>query len=222
VQLLTNVLFAYLFVTAPVVIWRWGFSGTWLWLVLGLLACTLPTAILFHRAHKHFVPLAEDDRFTGFLLVLLSPATAVRAHDMLSRHLLETFHPLTVAKVFCAEKVLAQFARTVLRELHYPALPLCPTSEPEAQQTERFWRSLVRAEVESCLNRWHLKPAELLQPPSPTDSTCLSYCPRCHAQFTSSSGECSDCGGLALQPFSSKSAPARALARPDENCPTSA
>jgi hypothetical protein len=221
-QVLTNVLFAYLFLAAPVVIWRWGFSDAWLWLVLGLLACTLPTAMLFQRAHRHFFPLEEDERFTGFLLVLLSPATAVRAHDLLSRQLLETFHPLAVVKVFCTQNLLAQFARTVLRELHYPALPLCPRSEPTAQRTEQFWRSLVRTEVESCLNRWHLKPAELLLPPLPTDSTCLSYCPRCQAQFTSASGECADCGGLPLLPFSSKSVATEALARPEKpesNCP---
>src|SRR5262249_11094698 len=100
--------------------------------------------------------------------------------------------------------------------------PLWPRSEPAAQGTEHFWRSLVRVEVESCLNRWHLQPAELLQPPSATDSTCLSYCPRCHAQFTSASGECSDCGGLPLLPFSGKSPPARAVARPEGNCPRTA
>jgi hypothetical protein len=220
-QMLTNVLFAYLFLAAPAIAWHWEFAHTWVWLVLGLIAWTLPAALLFHRAHKHFFPSAEDERFTGFLLVLLSPATAARAHDLISRHVLETFHPLAMAKVFCTEDELAQFARMVLRELHYPALPQSPRSEL-AERAESFWRALVRAEVESCLKRWQLKPEELLQAPLPTDPTCVSFCPRCHAQFTTAEGQCSDCGGVLLVPFSGAAARTGTLARAEEKAASSA
>src|SRR5438445_7773993 len=43
----------------------------------------------FRRMHKLFYLKAEDDRFTHFLTILLSPATTIRAHDALSRPLLE-------------------------------------------------------------------------------------------------------------------------------------
>jgi hypothetical protein len=44
-----------------------------------------------------------------------------------------------------------------------------------------------------------LDPAALLQPPERADAGCLSYCPRCLAQFTTREGRCEDCGGVGLE-----------------------
>src|SRR5262249_13495174 len=85
VRLLTNLLFGYLFFVAPALIWRFGLSNIWPWLLLGILGCTMPISVLFHRAHKRLYSAAEDERFTQFLVILLSPATAIRTHDFLSR-----------------------------------------------------------------------------------------------------------------------------------------
>ena len=38
-------------------------------------------------------------------------------------------------------------------------------------------------------------------PPAPADETSRAYCPRCLAQFTTTSGTCADCGGVPLVPF---------------------
>src|SRR2546421_4451380 len=102
VPILTNCLFTYLFILAPMLLHRWGLRQCWLGLVIGLLALTTATAILFLRAHKHFYPGANEERFTHFLTILLAPATTIRAQDVLSWPLLETFHPLAIAKVFCS------------------------------------------------------------------------------------------------------------------------
>ncbi len=133
VKILTNVLFGFLFVLSPLLIWRFGLRFCWPGLLAGLLGCTTATAVLFQRAHKHFYPAAEDERFTQFLLILLAPACTIRALDVLSRPLLEDFHPLAIAKVFCPEARFGEFARKVLLEIRHPGLPLCPGVEPAAQ-----------------------------------------------------------------------------------------
>jgi len=123
-RLLTNSLFAYLFGFAPALIWTVGLSQSWLGLLIGLFLFTLATALFFRSAHKWFHPAAEDERFTHFVTILLSPATAIRANDVLSRPLLETFHPLAIAKIFCPEEEFHSFARRVLIELRHLDLPL--------------------------------------------------------------------------------------------------
>src|SRR5215470_3530859 len=94
-----------------------GRSRSWLVLLVGLFALTFCSAFMFHRTHKAFFPEAADDRFTHFLITLLSPVTTIRARDALTRPLLEEFHPLAVAKVFCAEAIFSRFARHALLDL---------------------------------------------------------------------------------------------------------
>jgi hypothetical protein len=207
VQMLTNWLFTYLFIFTPILIWRLGFHMVWPSLLAGLLGFTIATAIFFRRIHKSFYPTAEDDRFTHFLTILLSPATTIRAHDTLSRPLLERFHPLAIAKVFCAEAEFRHFASTIVRDIRHPALPLCPRNEPLAQQAESYNRSLLDKSVEEFLKKNNVSIKKLLQPPEPTDSTCVSYCPRCLSQFTTLDGKCDDCGGTPLTPFVDAASP---------------
>lgn len=206
VRTLTNSLFVYVFVFVPILVWRFGFHLTWPSLLVGLLGFTIATAIFFRQAHKVFYLAAEDDRFTHFLTILLSPATTIRAHDTLSRPLLEQFHPLAIAKAFCKEDEFRAYAATILREIRYPALPLCPNNDPAVQETERFNRTLLEKTVEDLLKKSNVSLKKLLRPPEASDPTCVSYCPRCLAQFTTLDGKCDDCGGLSLIPFS-KSAP---------------
>jgi len=204
VRTLTNWLFIYLFIFVPALIWRFGFHMTWPSLLIGLLGFTLATAIFFRRAHKIFYPAAEDDRFTHFRTIFRAPATTIRAHDTLSRPLFERFHPLAIARAFCKEDEFRAYAATILREIRYPALPLCPNNDSAAQEAEHFSRSLLEKTVEEFLKRNNVSLKKLLQPPTPSDPTCVSYCPRCLAQFTTLDGKCDDCGGLPLIPFSAE------------------
>ena len=206
-RVLTNVLFLYLFFLVPVVIWRFGLVPCWPGLLAGLIACTTTIAVSFRRRHKQFYPHLEDERFTEFLIILLSPATAIRALDLLSRPLLEIYHPLAVAKVLCAERDFCVLAANYLREINYPARPLCLRSESAAIQAEQEMRSLLKQEVENLIKKAGQNLAELMRPPVPTESACRSYCPRCLAQFTVSTGVCEDCGGVPLIAFGPESAP---------------
>jgi hypothetical protein len=200
VRLLANVLVAYLFLSVPAMIWRLGFLLCWPGLLIGLVALTTATAIFFRRAHKALYPEADDERLTHFIMVLLAPTVAMRAHDVLSRPLLESFHPLAVAKVLCPESEFREFARKVLLDLRHPALPVSPGDDAAPAKVEGAARETLLKAVEDFLKQAGLDPDELCAPP-PADESCQSYCPRCGAQFTTISGKCPDCGGLPLTAF---------------------
>ena len=161
-QLLTNAVFIHLFMVSPLVLQRWSVQRSWPWLVTVLLALTVSTAILFRGLHKQFYPAAGEERFTHFLTIMLAPATTIRANDVLSRPLLESYHPLAIAKVFCSEQDFREFARQHLREVAHPAMPLCPLQEPLAQAAESYSRGLLRETMHGFLKRSGVVPEELL------------------------------------------------------------
>lgn len=195
---LGNVLFVYLFVIAPGLIWYFGLRHAWPGVVAGLLVQTFSIGWHFWRAHGALYPGGSEERFTPFLTMLLAPPTAIRAHDLLARRLVENFHPLAVAEVFCPGAPFQQLARRALLDLRFPVLPSTPSPEPDVVQTEEWFRGVLLEECEKAVERAGLKPSELTQPPARSESAHRSYCPRCDAQFVVEAGTCADCGGRAL------------------------
>jgi hypothetical protein len=200
-RILTNALFVLVFVIAPVLIGFIGLSHVWFGLLLVLLVLTITTATFFARLHRKLWPAATDERFTQTLILALAPATTMRAHDIASRLLLETFHPLAVAKKLFRPEQFLPFARRLLLDLRNPALPTCPNLQPPAIATEQFFRQVYLETVEAWLTENKIAPNELCRPPAPADESCHAYCPRCEAQFTTTTGHCADCGGLPLVSF---------------------
>jgi len=205
IRFAANVLLILVFVIAPLLIGFIGLELVWGWLLLGVLGLTITTATYFHKLHREFFPNAADERFTQTLLIALAPATTMRAHDSASRPLLESFHPLAIAKNLLAPGDFQLFARRLLRDLRHPVPPLCPNAQPEAIATEAFYRRTLLTVTETWLSENQIVPGELCQPPPPTDESCRAYCPRCEAQFTSPAGGCADCGGVPLVAFGNAS-----------------
>jgi hypothetical protein len=200
-RLMTNGLFCYVFVIAPLLIWHFGIVPTWAGVAAGLYVWTVATAIVFRRAHKSLYPRAEDERFSQALQIALWPVTATRAVDLLSRPLLETFHPVAVAAMVCSPGAFRSLARGVLLEVDHPAWPLCPSGEPLAVAAEKSGRLILKKQLEEFLKKHELETKDLLLPPQRSEEACRSYCPRCRSQFTTGQGVCEDCGGLPLVPF---------------------
>jgi hypothetical protein len=203
-RLATNALFLYLFVVSPIVIWWIGLGRCWIALLAGLIGLTGTIAALFHRVHKKLYATAEDERFSHFVILLLSPATAIRALDVISRPLLEDFHPLAIAKVFCPAGRFEGLAEKYLRELRYQSIPGNSQQDSIGRKAQRYWREVSQKTLEDFLNRSGVDTKAFLQAPAASDDTCLSYCPRCLAQFTTREGVCADCGGVRLAPFRSQ------------------
>ena len=201
IRILSNLLFIYLFLVAVPLILHFGFGQFGLWLLVGMLAQTTTIAILFRRAHKSLYPDAVEERLKPFLTMLLAPPAAIRAPDLLARHLLEHFHPLAVAQVLCSPDQFKSFSRQTLLDMRYPLLPVCPTNEPEPRATEQWFRAARQETAEKFLQSAGLKPDELTALPRPTEPANQSCCPRCGAQFVTRTGTCSDCGGRPLETF---------------------
>ena len=201
IRILSNGLFVYLFLVVAPLIWRFGFGQFGLWLLVGMLAQTISIAVLFRRAHQSLYPDAGEERLKAFLTLLLAPPAAIRAPDLLARHLLANFHPLAVAQVLCSSGRFKSFARQAFLDLRYPLLPVCPTNEPEPMATEQWFRTARQVAAEQFVQRAGLKPDELTAMPGPTEPANQSCCPRCGAQFVTRTGTCLDCGGRPLEPF---------------------
>ncbi len=192
-------LFAYCYGVMPGVVWYFGFTLVWKWVLLALLASTLAPALMFRKLHRHFYPLEDEERFSLFAVMLLSPANAIRARDSLARPLLVRFHPLAVARALLDEEAFQAFAMAYHRELCHPAWPLPSGAAGEMEAGAReAWTSLV----EAFLVRNGVDRASLNRPPARADATCQAYCPRCLAQYTQAGTGCPDCGGLPQVAFS--------------------
>ena len=197
-------LFLFLLAIAPAAIWRFGLAQTWPALLIILLALTTGIAITFHRLHKFLYPALSDDRFTHFLLNLLSPVTAIRAQDALTRPLLESFHPVTLACALGDSTEADTLARPALRSLVFSPASL-DGSETLPAKCRQFFESAQRESMEKLLRQCGIAPENLLRPPSALDPECRSFCPLCEAQFVQRDGLCPDCGQAALRPLAGAS-----------------
>lgn len=204
IRLLANLLFVYLFLIVPPLIWHFGFGVLGLCLLLGMLPQTVALALLFRNAHKALYPDGGEERFKPFVTMLLAPPAAIRAPDVLGRHLLEAFHPLAAAKILCSPNRFRDLARQTLIDLRYPLFPVCPTTDRAPVETERWFRATTLAAVEEYLRQEGLKVNELVAAPQPTEPANLSYCVRCGTQFVTREGACADCGGRPLEPFAAR------------------
>ena len=192
---LANSLFFFLYLLAPLFVWRFSFLNVVWWLGAGLLAHTVSIALVFRRAHGRLYPGGHEERFTPFLTMLLAPPSAIRAADALGKHLLEDFHALTVAKVLLVPDDFRRFARRALLDLRQPMFPVCPVNDPLAVQAEESFRALLQNEAEKFVRGTGLNLEQLLRPPVRSEASHTAYCPRCEAQFITVASVCSDCGG---------------------------
>jgi hypothetical protein len=200
---LAAILFVYLFAIAPLLLWNYGFRYVGFGVATGLIAQTFTIGWLFRQAHKHLFPDGSEERFTPFLTMLLAPPAAIRAPDILGRHLLEEFHPLAVAQALAPPETFKALARHILLDLQYPILPATPSSDPAAIRTEEWFRGMVRESIGRFVEHAGASPEELLKPPAPTEIGSRAFCPRCSTQFVNTDAVCGECGGRALVSFGS-------------------
>lgn len=192
-------LFLYVFLIAPVLVWRMGLMLVWPWLLGGLALLCLVNAVAFHRAHKRLHPGLEEERFSHFLMVSLFPPAGMRARDFLSWPALERFHPLALARALCDDDAFEALVGRTLRELRYP-LPTEAMSSGDAQPIWEWHRQTLIEEAEGLVTQSGLPLDQLTAAPARAEPESRAYCPRCNIQFTRTEGTCSDCG-VALRRF---------------------
>jgi hypothetical protein len=181
IRWLANILFGYLFLVAPALIYLLGLRLTWIPLLAGMFLLTAWTGIVFRRAHRTLHgEAAADARFSAALTIGLSPANAIRAGDALSRRLFDEFHPLCLTRLLCGDAVFRTMAARGMARARYPT----PAEGPITNS----------AQFEAFLRSEGLAPAELLAPPVEREPGSAAYCPRCRSLFVAPVGTCADCG----------------------------
>ena len=186
-ELAANLQFCVLFTTTPLAFYR--FSGKALWPTLAaVLTISIFISWQFWRLHRKFFPADGEARFKSLFSILLSPINAIRAADSLARDLLAGFHPVAAAQVVCRRVEFEAFAGEQLRAIKF------------SHSGDGWYADQVQHSLEALLEKAGLEPTRLLQAPQREDN-CVSYCPRCLAQYTKTREDCSDCGFGPLQAF---------------------
>lgn len=198
-----NVLFVYIFGIVPLIMWRYSLRSSWIWVLLELVILMCGVTVLYYLAHKSLHPQDRYERRLHLAIMVLSPPAAIRANDVVARNSFDLFHPLAVAQVLCPEEAFVQSAQQLMLDMRFPVDSVRPTLDLEdAHSTEQWFRTKFLHSVERLVQRAGTNPDDLIKPPLPDDTNSLSYCPRCHCQYTKTEGVCFDCGGMTLQPFS--------------------
>ena len=196
---LCNLVFVHLFVLTPLAVWWQGIARTLLPFLISMGMLLALILFFFYHSHKTVYPDQKSGRLLQMFRSFVYPIAAIRACDTLSLHLLATYHPLAVARGLCVPETFEALARRVLLDLHYPR----PMDHPddEAAATERLARMQWRATLTRFLHDQHHDVEGWLTTPPEQDPDCISYCPRCHSQYTIAEGTCADCGNTPLRPF---------------------
>ena len=182
-------LFVFLFLMAPVLIRLRGLERIWPVLLAYLIWSLAWIGWSFLRAHRALYPEQKEGRWQQVMVLALSPFSAMRANDVLSRDLFCAFHPMAVACVLLSKEDARVQAERTLRQNLFRA-------GTEASSDAAMLRAL-----ESFLARNGMPREELLRPPPRESQNCRTYCPLCLAQFVLAEGECPDCGDVQLKQF---------------------
>lgn len=191
-------LFVFLFLMAPVLIWLRGIERVWPVLLAYLIWSLAWIGWSFLRAHRELYPGQKDGRWQHVMVLALSPFSAIRANDVLLRDLFCAFHPLAVANVLLSKEEFRLEAERTLRQSLFRA-------DGDATSSDG---AMGRA-LESFLAKTGMLREELLRSPHRESQNCQTYCPLCLAQFVVAEGACPDCGEVQLKTFPPESASAR-------------
>ncbi len=190
-KVFSDVLFFFVFVLCPIMIYISGLHAIWPNLLMELVLLAIVTAVLFARTYRQILP-AGADRGTGVVTALLSPPSAMRSADIIERDLLSVFHPVAAAIALLEGEVLKTYAVGTVSRMRFPVQP------PRFKEEEWFEEAWLK-EVESLISRRVADVAQLLAPPPRGEPTSRTYCPRCRVQFQLPDGKCPDCPGIELR-----------------------
>ena len=189
-ELAANLQFSVLFIMTPTAFFRFGGKALWPTLA-AVLAISIFVTWQFWRLHRKFLPADGDARFKSMFSILLSPINAIRASDALARDLFAGFHPVAVAQVVCRCQEFESFAGEQLRAITF------------SHSGHGWYQDQVHRSLEVLLQKAGVEAKRLLEPPGREDN-CVSYCPRCLAQYTKTREQCADCGFGPLLEFHEK------------------
>lgn len=196
-RLAGSALWALMFLLLPLAVWQWGWTPP-LWIgIPPLFLGSLWIARRLHQLHTQWFPTARDERFRIVLLAALSPVTAIRSAEVLSRPRFEEFHPAAAAMALLPRDASDAFCGQLWRELRHPRLPV-PASDPDGNRILARWHERLLGALRQAALAHGFHPDRWEAPPQKSDTSHARFCPRCHAQSTAAASTCRECGGIAL------------------------
>jgi hypothetical protein len=193
---LSAVLFLWVFVASPVLVFTLGPLRVWPILLAALLALTGAIAVSYFRAHRRLFPELSYDRWTNAVSMAVLPMSAMRGADKLTRDALSLYSGLVIAPHLCGGTASLAYLRAESMDFECSGDSL--EAAGDAAECIRWFRELLLAESEAALKRLHLDP---FKAPLREDD-CESYCPRCHSQYLSgNTRSCSVCADVQLVRF---------------------
>jgi hypothetical protein len=183
-------LFAFLFLIAPVLVRLRGLERVWPVLLAYLIWSLAWIGWSFLRAHRALYPEQKDGRWQQVMVLALSPFSAIRANDVLLRDLFCAFHPDAVGYVLLSkDEARVQAERNLRHSMFRMDWHFTSSDAPMLRALQAF------------LMKVGMPPGDLLNAPQRESENCQTYCPLCLAQFVLAEGECPDCGDVQLKKF---------------------
>ena len=191
-------MFALVFVLGPIFVRFFGWSASWPFLAIGVVVLAALIVGDFRAAHARLFPERRGVPAAALFTIALSPASAMRAPDLLLRELVARHHPLAVAQALCEREQYEYLAGRWMREQRRLQAIACGDGRQAAEQSAmRDPRSAIEAFITATVR----EPHSLLGPPARRDADAVSYCPSCLDEYSLAAGACDDCGGVALARF---------------------
>lgn len=220
-RLVGGALWTVMFLLLPLAVWRWGWTPS-LWIgIPALFLASFWMARRLHQLHAQWFPEARDERFRLVLLAALSPVTAIRSAEVLSRPRFEEFHPAAVAMALLPRDPAAAFCAQLWRELRHPRLPL-PATDAATGHLLGQWQGRLLGALRDAAKANGFNPDLWEAPPPKSDPSHARFCPRCHSQSTDAAATCRECGGIPLEEWppetttnAASAAAASSVASPD-------
>jgi hypothetical protein len=191
-RIVTNIEFFLLFLLVPLAFHFMGTRVIWP-VVAALVAVAASITLEFWMLHRALFREASGARFKSALTIMLSPVSAVRACDAITRELFTGYHPLAVAAAILPEEGFNRFAGERLRACRYD-LP-----------SGGWYAEALRNALENLIRQRGIQPESLMFPSS-QQANCVAWCPRCLAQYVTHRAQCADCGYEGLVAFPSTAA----------------
>ena len=194
---ISNLLWAYLIIGVPVVVYVYGFSRIVLYFLgIVLLSHLAIVAMTFQKHRKIY-----GGRDCSLLWRLLpSPFNSIRAIDLLAKELLAGYHPFAAASALLPRERFLSYARTTMARLRHPLYD--PDMPEAARDTDQWFKVRLVQAMKRSVKKMGIDVEGLARPEIPDGAAgYASFCPRCLCLYEQGEGVCGDCAGMALVPL---------------------
>jgi|GEM_PF-2290357 len=195
------ILWIYSLFVIPVNVIVFGLEVSWFYLFAGLLFCHTVTLFFSYRVHVSLYGKEKRaDRILQIFTGLIYTPGLLRIINSLSSNYFFGFHPLTAARRFCSSEDYEKFFSRSLRDVTFFNLEGVGA---EAESVIAWHSRIIVEEMKSIARKDEINFNQLIAPPEREQDEMISFCPRCHCQYSRIDGVCSDCQ-VKLAPFDNR------------------